>query len=307
MRSTAALLALLLTGCASAPPPPAEPVVAAVPTFAIVLHRPSAIGDVRQRSTTMTSTRSLLSKSGESLLQQQHDEVHITFVATEKVLDIDERGIATKLEYVVEEAFAESQADRKDLLAVGAILIVTRGVDAPFALEGGSLTAEVESILAMLFTTSKPTRTDDDIFGSDAAQPIGGKWPIRADMAARDLTEAGLTMDSAALTGETELTGVETVGTVECLKISARMKADNMTPPGLQSGDTVEKAYMEASFVGAFPTDGSRQRLSDSSDMTAEIIVLRTVEGHPVRTEMLMKRSRQTIYADAALGTHSQL
>lgn len=300
MLSRFSLVVVLLAGCAATQPPPAEPAPPAEPGYAIQLHRRSAIGDVRKRETTMTSSRSVTVKSEESLLQQQLREIRIAFVATEKVLDIDEQGIATKNEYVVEEAFAESQAERIDLLPAGAVLIVTRGVSAPFALEGGSLTPEVEESLALLFATSRPTRTDDEVFGSDAPQPVGGTWPIRAEVAARDITETGLAIGTPAITGEVELTAVENVGSIECLKISAHMQADGLTPPGLRSGDTVERAHLEASFVGSFPTDAARHRLTDASEMSAELTVLRTVESRPVRTEMLIKRSQKNTYSEVA-------
>jgi hypothetical protein len=299
MRAT--LLVLFVAGCASAPPPPPpEPVAPPEPTFAIQLHRPARIGEIRTQRTSMTATESLVVKSEETVLQQRAEEKHVVFAGTEKILDINEDGTATKSEYVIEEAFVESNADRTELVPAGAVLVVTRGVESPFALDDGELTPEAEKLLGMLLSTSAPKRTDDDVFGSETPQPVGGRWPIRAEIAARDLTESGLAVDATALTGETELAGLETVGAVECLQIVARMTADNLTPPGLQSGDTVEKARVEATFAGTFPTDPSKRRLGDSSEMTAEVTILRTVSGRPVRTELLMKRTLLTTWAPGA-------
>lgn len=296
------LLLAPLAACASTPTeaPDAGP---AEPTFAIQLHRPSQIGDVRKHSTTMTSIESLVATAEDAVLQQRHDEVRVIFVATEKVLDINDRGSVTRSEYVIEEAFAESQTGRKELLVPGAVLVVSRGVEPPFALEKGRIPPDVEKILTKLFTTSQPTRTDDDIFGTDSVQPVGGRWPIHADLAARDLTEAGLAVETVALTGETELTAVETLGTVECLQISTRLAADNVTPLGVPSGATLESTRLTASFAGMFPTDRSKQRLSDSSEMSAEFTLSRTVDGRPVRMMTMMKQSRQSTYSDVTPGT----
>ena len=77
-------LTLVLIGCASAPPPPPAPAAPAEPTFAIQLHRPARIGNVREQRTTMTSIQSLVVTSDDAMLQQQSDEVHVVFAGTEK-------------------------------------------------------------------------------------------------------------------------------------------------------------------------------------------------------------------------------
>ncbi len=295
------LAALLLAGCAAAPaarpPAPAPP---PEPTYEIQLHRPARIGAVHARRTTMTSAESMVVKSGEVVLQQRSDEVVVVFAGTEKVLDVTANGTTIRSEVEVTEAFAESSAGREELLPAGSILMVARGAEAPLVLEDGArISPGAEKLLRGIFTTSRPVRTDDEIFGTATAQKVGATWPVRADAAARDLTEAGLMVDPASIAGQTALDAIEQVGEVECLMISVRLAADQITPPGLKPGDTVEKAHFAARLTAALPTDASRRRLAETSEVSAEIVVLRSVEGAPVHTEMSMKRTIETTYQPA--------
>jgi hypothetical protein len=182
------------------------------------------------------------------------------------------------------------------------VLLVTRGVEEPFVLTNGRLTREAEDLLGLLLDTGTPGRTDDEVFGIVEPQPVGGRWPIQAEVAAQDLKATGIIVDPAALSGELELTGVETANSIECLRVSGRMVADPFRP-AVPPGDSVEKARMEATFVGLFPTDPSRPRVSDSSEMRAEIVVTRTVEDAPVQTQTVMQRKVSNDYSELAAGT----
>ncbi|MFC1609583.1 hypothetical protein ACFL6C_01365 [Myxococcota bacterium] len=111
------LLSAVVASCASTTvqvPEPATP-----PTYVVKLHRRSHIGEMLDQHVVMTAVKSMVVKAGDTIMQQQRDEMNVTFSATLKVVDVDERGTATKIEYVIDELVAESGNERKELLESG--------------------------------------------------------------------------------------------------------------------------------------------------------------------------------------------
>jgi hypothetical protein len=96
---------------------------------------------------------------------------------------------------------------------------------------------------------------------------------------------------------------VTTVEGSEYLEVRAEIVATGFTPPRTPPGATLRKSEMRTVLAGVYPTDPTRERLQDSAQVSANVLLDQTIDGNSVQTEMILEQEQRTTYAAIASPT----
>ncbi len=275
--------------------PPQEPQLAA--SYEIKLHRPSKVGDqfhMDRRISHQSSTRNMTKQGA----QVEAETIQARLEANVEVLDVDEHGTILAERYAVFRF--ESSRHRiktKTHLGPGTVVTVRRtSKGAAVDVEGGSLAKEAERDLALVIALEMPAGpTLDDLYGTKTRQPAGAVWPIKAEAAARALSEAHHHPLSAEdVTGEVTFEGIMEEEGQECLalviKVNAKARRPSASPPNFD----LESARRRLELNVLLPTDSSKRGVTESARATlrAQLVGKNSYAG--VQSEYLVDQTKLT-------------
>jgi hypothetical protein len=240
------------------PPPP--------PTYQIALHRPVKVGEVFRETTSVKKHQAQIMKIGQQTKNEVEDR-QVELVAKVEVLATDPLGQPTSARYTIERLEAgQTGTPLAPVLMPGQVLTVVRGAQPLLTLDqGGALTeAQQDDVKAVISTGPVTPITDDQAFGTPTPQLVGASWPINAQFAAAGLSDDELTVTPDGLMGQTKLVAARPEAGQECLEVSVSFLVKSPQFTKLPPGSTVT-GQMTVDHTGLYPTDGTRQPVSQSS------------------------------------------
>ena len=224
---------------------------------------------------------------------------------------MDAKFNPARVEYRIESCQKSSSGKTEEVLPASRKVIVESNEGETVFTSGGDqpLDAEAQEALKVVLSAHDPdSPTDDEIFGTSGRKRVGDKWGINAVAAARDFSKRGIPVSATGIKGSVQLDRVRTVGAVKALEISARLRMEGMKMPAPE-GMTLEKAVMEADFIGLVPADPqSRSLLPDKLRIQANILMggQKPDTGEKIAIEFSMERSLENSYPPIQEDSKSQ-
>jgi hypothetical protein len=201
-------------------------------------------------------------RGGAATPQTEHKVTVRHFDAVQTVLAVDEHGRGTRLRYQVKELMLNGEPLRVQDIDL------TRGErkeDAIILADGRPAGPELRAPLGDLLKLRVGGSSDDDVFGTDAPQPIGAHWAVRQDIALASLKEDGMSASRAK--GEVWLEGLTKADDMDCTRVKATLELDGIRLPDMPAGAQVEEARASAQMEAALPIDNRVERASDRLTM----------------------------------------
>ena len=246
----------------------------AAATYEVRLHRPAVVGRRARVTSEGVKHQTVRVVRAGRPAEERLEDLRVHFRAVERVVAVLPNGKARQSDYTVELFSSDDERGNHVLARRGQVLSVVRGArgaEATVTLDGLPVPPATRSALAAVVSLSASDVTDDDTFGTTARQPVGGAWPMHADVAQRDL-EAASGM-RATLTGQTRLERAATVQRTPCLELAATMDGTVTTMPRLPPGSIVRTGNMHVALRGMFPVAGALPALTSSMEMTMELVI----------------------------------
>lgn len=266
--------------------------------YKVVLNRPETVGQTYSIHATGESSQNVTVDVPGAGPQKQSESFKAELQGTIKVLAIDDHTKqATKVECTLDKLTKED----KSVLDAGTVVTAenTAG-QTTFTVNGNAVERTVAPVLDLLLSVHKAgSPSDDEVFGTDKAQAVGGTWPINAAAAAADATKSGLPITKDNLHGEAKLVGLKEVGGKQALDVAADMTADNLSGP-MPNGGKIESGSVKAHFTGLFPTDPARQPFQQGQSMEVHMKASAPgPNGQPVAIETSMTRSMTADFGES--------
>ena len=266
--------------------------------YKVVLNRAETVGQTYAIHATGQSSQNVTVDVPGAGPQKQSESYKAELQGTVKVLAIDDHTKqATRIQCTVDKLTKED----KSVLDAGTVVTAENAAgQTTFTVNGNPVERTVAPVLDLLLSVHKAgSPSDDEIFGTDKAQAVGGTWPINTEAAAADATKSGLPITKDNLHGDAKLVGLKEVGGKQALDVSADMTADNLSG-AMPGGGKIESGSVKAHFTGLFPTDPAQQALQQGQSMEVHMKASAPgPNGQPVAIEMSMTRSMTADFGDS--------
>lgn len=298
-------IVLLAIGAVGAMGATASTLAAADEAYVIRLARPKKVGDRYRLDAKGTRRDSQRLTVGGQPIGNEEKELSVHLVAAAKVLAVDAKSNATKIEYRVESCRKKTtsgQTTETEVLPAGRKVIVESiGGETSFTTDPGkTLDTDTRDALKVVLSAHEPdSPTDDDIFGTRERQRVGDTWALNAAAAARDLSKKGLPVSAADVKGSVRLEGERTLDATKALEITARFRVEGMKVP-VPEGTKLEKSVMEAVYNGLFPADPqSRDQLPEKLKIQMNLVMSgqKPDTGDKIVVDISMEMSLENGYA----------
>jgi hypothetical protein len=237
--------------------------------YKVVLNRPETVGQTYSIHASGQRIHDLTVDVPGTGPQKKSDSFKGELLGTIKVLAIDDHTKqATKIQCTLDKL----TRDGKSVLDAGTVVTAENATgQTVFTVNGNPVEAAVAPVLDLLLSVHKlGSPSDDEVFGTDKAEPVGGTWPINTAAAAADAARNGLPITKENLHGETKLIGLKEVGGKQALEIAGDMSAENFSGP-MPNGGKIESGSVKAHVTGLFPTDPAQQPFQQGQTMDMQL------------------------------------
>ena len=270
-----------LTPLVSAPPA----ATAAVHTYPIRMRLVSHVGDRTHAVIDNDKRDQTVTRLTGQAASKSDKVTHAHLDAIMAVQEVDDRATARRTEMVVTDFWQTTgEGPRVVLAPAGAHIMVTRAArkqDAVVTVNGQPASKEQRDAVDGLMTLTVGGPSDDEVFGTTAAQTVGAEWDVNAAVAQKDLADKGIVATS--LTGKVKLAGVEHVGSVECLDLRADLTIAGITSVDeLPQGSVIEGGNVDAHMRGLFAVDGAGRLAEELETATRMKVRVPTPQGEVV-------------------------
>jgi len=264
--------------------------------YDIKLSRPFKVGMQYDRQVTATmKQKTTLKIAGAQADRPREEEFQLELSGRFETLEVDDDGHETQLAVTVEK-FERIQDEKREPLAEPGQVIIARSEDGEtqFSLKNGELSPAAQSMLPLVIDVHDPqSADDDDIFGTDEKQPIGGSWLIDSEVLARDFARQDLgTVDPADVKGRSTLVSIMKEDGTPCLHIQGELHVSRFGGQ-MKDGTRIAGGEMTAAFAGLFPIDNATLPLADSVAMEMRLTVKAVIQGHDATVETELTRTRE--------------
>jgi hypothetical protein len=210
-------------------------------------------------------------RSNGQIEKDERDNTRVLFEAVERVVSVDGDGRALQSEYTIARLEREDDGGKNALLSAGQVLTVVRDAqEGQLTVDGQAVAAPVRSALDVVLSLTTGGANDDEIFGTTQRRAPGAEWPIRGDLAARDLAKRlGV---QATISGSTHLVQRTTFQDTDCLKLTADMSGTFGAFPKLPPGMLLRTGTFNAGFEAMQPIDTSIPNLSNTTRMRIHVV-----------------------------------
>lgn len=278
------LLTFLAVCCGSSPAPAEEP---AQKQYPIRLFCPNKLTDKLELSTAVTQESEdsyaqaddANAKPGvHQFTKSPSQNIDVQLEATLQPVVLDSKGQVVKYSVRIKKFVRRHGKGEFELLPAGSVFIADNTGKAPdaktdetqYMLENGKLEpTTIESLQFACFAVKPEAATDDEAFGTDARQKIGGKWAMNPAKAGKNSVLDGWSTAPEHAKGTVTLDGVETIEGKQWIKVRIEATSDKSEPTS--PGETVEKASFRTTYVLSTPLILSVEG-SYRTDSTSEII-----------------------------------
>ncbi len=250
-----ALGALAGAACGRHALAPAAPSVVPA-TFAVRMHRARKPGDHGMLSAAVAIRRATITEEGDRIVKREEESRDVDLKAAVSVLQIDTTGEPVDLQLTVESLMVETPAGRRELLAGGRIVTLSRGKERVSYVTSEPLPPGAEKALDDIVSPHASPVTDDEIFGTREPQALGAIWPVNAALAAGELRDLHVQPDD--IHGQTRLVGLAQAQGHTCLDLTGEFFVSPVHPPDRDGGDAPgPRSEYEARVThrGLFPVD----------------------------------------------------
>ena len=268
--------------------------------YSIKLTRPAKVGTRYHYAADGVMTQQTTVTTAGERREPEADWGAIHLEGTVEVLEVDEDGEESKIACTVEKCREIGEEKDKELLPAGTVVIAQAGEkETSYSLKGKAAdalppeTSELLDLVLSLPHRGDPTN-DDELFGNDKPQKVGGTWPIQAGSMARSAASSGIEVKEKDVSGAMTLESVELHDGVECLKVTGQVEMKNITPPAPEDLEGVLKdrdGKVEARFSGMFPVYATKGSLAESMSMTVTSVMKGHVAGGDVQIETTVQRA----------------
>jgi hypothetical protein len=236
--------------------------------YPIKLHRPFKVGDkFRVEATGSSRQASSVTVDGE-IVKREDIDFSAAYEAEETVLEIDDKGRATRLSIKVGKLTRTEGEKTEEIAEPGAVVIAARPEKKKFfEINGRPADGKAVKTLDLFITVGGQGPTDDEIFGTTERKKVGDSWGVDVKKAEEDFQEsAGGRLED--LEGKVKLDSVDKRPNGEVEKISAHLTAKFLPP--FPPGVTLDDSALDLKTSGAYPVDENAPRRMESLKMKIE-------------------------------------
>jgi hypothetical protein len=225
--------------------------------YKIKINRPDKVGDEYRTtiSAKFIQTADMLLREGQPQ-PQKSDGFTAELHGTIKVLAVnDKAGAATRISCKVDQI----SRNGVDGYPAGTVIIAEKvGQKTSFTANGVAVEGDNAKVLDLLFILDNPDRTtnDDQLFGTDQPQQVGGTWPINPDNVAGQIADDNLPVTGSMIKGKNKLVEIKRVNDVEAMTVSTTFTAEGIKKDNAD-GSTVSDGKLIANADLLVPTDAS--------------------------------------------------
>lgn len=243
--------------------------------YPIKLTRPVRAGQRYQYTADATVVQSMTANiSGQTrTINPRSLAVHLE--AVEHIMAVNALGEPTEALYAVEKCTVREGKKVRNVLQPGVNVTAEAGKWKPrLNVDRGTLTIQDEILLrAVIALPSADNVSDDQCYGTEKPQKVGGEWPARADAVARSYSAAGVAVKKANVSGSVKLKDVTTLDGVPCLRVQGRAVINHFVPPDndLPPDMRITDSDVEYKFTKVLPVDPAGACLSDSYSMRVNL------------------------------------
>jgi len=234
--------------------------------YQIQIHRPMKVGDRYHIQETLSQSQSLLVTANGTPIKNDAVDFSADYQSVEQVLAVDNIGRETKTSCTIGKLTKTQAGATTDLLPAGTVVVSFRTPDNKqvHQVDGKDVDPVVGKILDTLIGITKGGPSDDEVFGTNQRQKVGGTWDLNAENAIKSL---GDSMDGQMqdLSGKVTLLGVTKENGGDVLNISA--KATGKMVPQLPPAFTVDSSSFDLTFGGNYPVNIDLGRPKDTVSM----------------------------------------
>jgi hypothetical protein len=254
------------------------------PSYKVRLTRPAKVGDQAQILGGFThEIHSVLSIGGQA--QAPVVETRgLSYEGRSRVLAVDADGQVTRLMVTFDKcALTTPKGPSEAVPKGGVVTIELRDGQPTFELQGGHLSDGARQALKTAEFVVPPGPSDDELFGTDQEQKVGGHWPIHTAAMAKDLCGKDMKVDAKDIHGQATLAGVKTVHGVPCLGIVVEVGIDRATPSGagLPAGLKFDRCVIKNTMTAVVPEDPSLSVVKRGLTMTMDMDARSGADGPP--------------------------
>jgi hypothetical protein len=236
--------------------------------YPIKLDRPFKVGDKFRVEATGTSKQSSTVTVDGEIVKREDIDFTAAYEAEETVLEVDDKGRATRVSIKVSKLTRTEGEKTEDLVEPGAVVIAARPEKKKFfEINGRPAEAKTAKTLDLFITVGGQGPTEDEIFGTTERKKVGDSWSVDVEKAKADFQEsAGGRLED--LEGKVKLDGVDKRPNGEVERISAHLTAKFIPP--FPPGVTLDDSSMDLKSSGAYPVDEKAPRRMESLKMKIE-------------------------------------
>lgn len=196
--------------------------------------------------------------------KETKDDFTVEYIATRKILAVDEIGRATKISDVIERFSLVRDGRRTALAQPGAKLVAfVEGIKKNFEIDGQRVDEQTENALKVVIDITTGAASDDEVFGTNTRRKVGDSWAMNAPLAAQDMAKRA-NVEVQDISGEVSLASVTHESAGDALKFLCHFKG-NARP---SSPDMISShGAFEATWSTVAPVDLSLPRTEDSVTM----------------------------------------
>lgn len=268
--STCAAAVLAASGAADSTPQ----------AYEITLHRPAEVGDRMSIVAEGAEERGVTAIIDGNAQRLDHSAITIEFTADAKVLDVDEQGRATKVEYTLMRCLMTINGTADTLGPAGTRIIAFRNGDGNatrYSINGKLLGTNQMAALSLVIPLDVTGPTDDDVFGTSDQQRVGDQWPLNREMALEAFAgSTNLPVSGSDVSGYSTLLSARDFEKEPCLMISSRITVENFLPgfDEMPRGFELKRAFVTAMHQGLFPLDDDKPVMQDSLNMDLDAVMI---------------------------------
>ncbi len=224
-----------------------------VPVYDIVLSRTYRVGDRLFLDATGSSRRSS-DLPGRKTPKVETQSLILS--GTLEVLAVRATGQVERSRFTVKHFEGKVDGNPVSGIVAGDILLITVKEGKTIYTRGGTpLKGALEELLKLVIQYKDDDGPGDQAyFGSETPQPVGGTWPVNAEMAAAALSQEKMTVEARDVTGLSRLVGVTLEDDVPCLQVSGTMKVENVEV-ALPRMAKLTSSFFSIEMEGLFPVD----------------------------------------------------
>lgn len=285
-----------LGGQESTPSPPTEPEKSAQ-RHAIRLDRPFRVGQRFWQFYEGTSTDQRTITSGEDVIRDTRSEKTVSLEALVEVQEVNKTGKRLSSRLTIRKLVAGKKGEEQELLNLGTVVLssVVEGRHRYRLAKGGALDGATREALGAALGFTHDERSEDEEFGTEEPQPVGGESSPSAKRLRETFAKTGVEFAEASVKGTMRLEGITEHQGQKCLTISGRFEVTGVEMRGMPPDLQVEESALRLELRTDYPVDVARLAVRQSTEFSLTLTAVRpaTREERELRMQLSVHKTEQ--------------